>query len=136
MQERVEKPDREHEKRRHHDAEINAVDERAMAVLALARAKGLRNERVESDEQAVAEKGQHVEQVGADADGTDGAGAVRKMADHHGVHDAHAHPADFGKNQRQSEPDGGTKFVTKCLEADHVRAMSQESVSGVGTRSK
>ena len=36
----------------------------------------------------------------------------------------HPHPRNFGKHQWQSEPDGGTKFVTKCLEADHVRARS------------
>ena len=96
-----------------------------MAVFAFAGAKGLRDEGVEADQESAAEKGQDVEQVGADADGADGAGAVRQVADHDGVHYAHAHPADFGKNQRQSEPDSGTKFVAKCLEGDHVRARAK-----------
>src|SRR5579885_1030989 len=77
-----------------------------MTILAPARAKGVGNQRVQSDEKASTEKGQHVEEIGADADGADGGGAVRQAADHHGVPDAHGHPADFGENQREGEAEG------------------------------
>src|SRR5947208_1896547 len=79
------------------------------------RRSGLKN-------QTAAEESQNIKKVRADAYRADGAGAVGKVADHDGVHDAHAHPADFGKDQRQCKADGGTKFVAKCLDADHVRA--------------
>ena len=132
----VEKPHGRHQERRHDNAEINAVDEGAVTVFALASAEGLRDKGIEANEKAAAEEGQDIEKVGTDADRTDGAGAVRKVADHDRVHNTHAHPADFGENQRQSEPDRGSKFVAKCLEADHVRARGEESVSGGGTGSK
>jgi hypothetical protein len=47
-EERVEEPARHHQDRRHDDAEINAVDERAVAVFAFASAEGLRDELVEA----------------------------------------------------------------------------------------
>ncbi len=93
-----------------------------MTVFAPARPEGLGDECVEADKQTAAEESQNIKKVRADAYRADGAGAVGKVADHDGVHDAHAHPADFGKDQRQCKADGGTKFVAKCLDADHVRA--------------
>jgi hypothetical protein len=53
---------------------------------------------IEADQEATSEEGQNIEEVGTDADGPDGARTVRKVADHDGIHDTHAHPADFGKD--------------------------------------
>jgi len=39
LQERAEEPDRRHEKRRHNHAEVNAIDQRAVAIFALAAPK-------------------------------------------------------------------------------------------------
>ena len=107
-----------------------------MTVLAPACSERLGDERVEADKQTAAEERQNVKKVRADAHRADGAGAIGKVPDHDGVHDAHAHPADLGKDQRPCEPDGGAKFVASCLEAEHVRAKSYVSVSGAWQRSK
>src|SRR5579884_2471356 len=102
-----------------------------MTILAPARAKGVGNQRVQSDEKASTEKGQHVEEIGADADGADGGGAVRQAADHHGVHDAHGHPADFGENQREGEAERGAKFGAEIV-GDASLALGWLWVKGHG----
>ena len=104
------------------EAEINAVDERAVAVFALASAEGLGDEGVEADEEAFAEEGEDEEEAGADADGADGFGAVGETADHHGVDDDHAHPADFGEDERKGEAERGTEFVAEDGEEGHGRS--------------
>ncbi len=38
-----------------------------------------------------------------------------KMADHDGVNDGHAHPAEFGEHQRQGEAQRGGKFFAKSF---------------------
>jgi len=50
----------------------------------MAGAEGLGDQGVEADEEAFTEKGEDDEDAGADADGTDGLGAIWKAADHHG----------------------------------------------------
>ena len=100
-------------------AEIEAVDERAVAVFALASTEGLGHEGIEADEEAFAEEGEDDEEAGADADGADGFGAVGEAADHHGVHDDHAHPADFGEDERKGEAERGTEFVAEDGEEGH-----------------
>jgi hypothetical protein len=69
--------------------------------LAAASSEGLGDEGVEADEEAFAEEGKDKEEAGADADGGDGLGTVGEAADHHGVHDCHADPADFGQDERK-----------------------------------
>src|SRR5579885_3356860 len=73
----------------------------------------------ESDQKSAAEEGNDVEEVGTDADGADGAGALRKMADHDGIDDAHGHPADLGKDEREGEAHSWAQLAAKCSEADH-----------------
>ena len=58
------------------EAEIDAVDEGAMAVFAVAGAEGLGHQGVEADEEAFTEESEDDEDAGADADGADGLGAV------------------------------------------------------------
>ena len=101
------------------EAEIDAVDERGVAVFAMAGAEGLGDEGVQADEQAFTKEGEDDEEAGADADGADGFGAVGETTDHHGVHDDHAHPADFGEDERKGEEQGGAKFVAEDGEEGH-----------------
>jgi hypothetical protein len=92
-----------------------------MAVFALAGAKCLRDESVQAQKQTAAEKSEDDENVGAEADSAHGGGAVGQMTDHHGVHDGHAHPAEFGEDERNGQPQGGAKLSAKCLELNHRR---------------
>src|SRR5207245_2236817 len=124
LEQRLEVPHGDHEEGRHDNTEINAVDQRPVTIFALTGTKGLSDESIEPDKHAAAEKSQDVEEVGTDADGTDGARAIRQVTNHDGIHDAHAHPADFCEHQWQSEPSGGAELVAKYREADHERASS------------
>ncbi len=94
----AEHPDGNEQKRRERDAEIDAVDERAMAILAFAGAEGLRDEGIESEQNAEAKERDGDEDVRAESDGSDGSGAVGQASDHHGVHDGHAHPTELGED--------------------------------------
>ena len=105
------------------EAEIDAVDERAMAIFAAAGAEGLGDEGVEADEEAFAKEGEDDEEAGADADGADGFGGVRETADHHGVHDDHAHPADFGEDERKGEAKSGAEFAAEDGEEGHEKSF-------------
>ena len=54
---RSEQPNWKHQEGRHHHAQINAVDQRAVAVFAAARAEGLRDEGIEANEETATEEG-------------------------------------------------------------------------------
>jgi hypothetical protein len=41
------------------------------------------------------------------------------MADHDGIDDAHGHPADLGKDEREGEAHSWAQLAAKCSEADH-----------------
>ena len=90
-----------------------------MAVFAMAGAEGLGNESVETDENAFTEEDENDIDAGADADGGDRGGAGRKPADHHGIDDDHAHPTDFGEDEREGETQGGAKFGAEGGEGEH-----------------
>lgn len=113
QEERREKPDGRRQQRRESDTEIDTVHERAMAIFALAGAEGLRDKRVQSEKKAFAKKGQDHEDGGAKTDGAHGYGGVGQASDHHGVDDGHAHPAEFGKDQRESEAERRADF--RCV---------------------
>jgi hypothetical protein len=112
-------PDRRGEERSDGETEIDAVEKRAVAVFAVAGTEGLGHERIQADHEAFAKKGEDDVQTGADADGADGLGAVGETADHHRVHDDHAHPADFGENERESKAKGGAKLAAEDLGEGH-----------------
>ena len=114
-----EEPDGEEEEWRESEAEIDAVDEGVEAIFAAAGAEGLGNEGVEADEEAFAEEDEDEEEAGADADGGDGLGTVGKAANHHGVHDGHADPADFGEDERDGEVESGAKFGAQSGPGEH-----------------
>ena len=77
--------------------EINALQQAMMAVIDIARAEGLRDQRVEPEQQAHAEYADGIEDDRADADRADRLRAVGQAADHHDVHYAHRHPAQFSE---------------------------------------
>ena len=86
-----------------------------MAIFALAGTEGLRDESVEAHEEAAAEKREHDEDIGTEADRAHGRGAVGQAADHHGVDDGHAHPAEFGEDEREREAQSGGELLAKCF---------------------
>jgi len=127
-----EEPNREGQERRNGEAEIDAVEKGAVAILAATRAEGLGDESVEANHEAFAEEGEYEEETGADADGADGLGAVREAADHHGVNDDHAHPADFGEDERKGEVQGWPEFGAEGAEKGHRKSLQVAAVFGVG----
>jgi len=110
MEEIGEEPYGSQDKGRQGEAEVDAVDQRVEAVFGATSAEGLGNQGVEADEEAFAEEGKDEEEAGADADGGDGLGAVGEAADHHGVHDGHADPTDFGEDEREGQMQSGAKL--------------------------
>ena len=107
-----------------------------MAVLALTGAKRLRDERVQPNQQSCSKHGEDVDQNSTKAHGSDGHRAVRKAAHHHGVYDGHAHPADFGEDERQGQSQRRSKLGAECFVASHWRKRSGKSLSGLIERSK
>src|SRR6266851_8720416 len=106
-----------------------------MAVLALARAKSLRDERVQSHEQTATKEREHDKDIGTQADGAHGGRAVGEPPNHHRVHDGHAHPAKFGQHERNGKLQGGAEFGAKCLKSKHVRRVGAKSLRGTEKRS-
>jgi hypothetical protein len=96
------------------EAEVNAVDERAVAILAMACAEGLGDKGVQANHETFAKEGKDDEEAGADAHGTDGFGAKGKASNHHGVDDDHTHPAEFSEHQGEGEVKSGAKLGTEC----------------------
>ena len=90
-----------------------------MAVFALAGTEGLRDERIEAEENAESEEGDRREDIGTQRDGPDGDGAVRQVAHHDGVHDGHSHPAKLGEYERDGETNRWAKFVAEMGEKGH-----------------
>ena len=124
------KPNGKREQRSDSDGEIDAVDEGAVAIFATTGAKGLRDESVEADEQTFSAEGEDDEEAGADADGGDGFGAAGEATDHDGVNDVHAHPAEFGEDERKGEAQSGAQLGAEFGEAGH--GTSGRSVRGEG----
>ncbi len=112
---RIEIPNGSHQQRRKGQAEIDAVQKRAMTVLALTGAERLRNQCVQPNQQSTSKHGEDVDENSAKAHGRDGHCAVWKAAHHHGVHDGHAHPADFGENERQASRSVGPSSARNVL---------------------
>ena len=69
----------------------------------------MRDESIEAEQQAAAKDGDAVVKALTQAGGPDGDGAVGQPSYHDGVHDAHAHPADFGDDERQGQAQGQDK---------------------------
>ena len=90
-----------------------------MAIFAAPSAERLRDQRVQADEEAFTEEGEDDKDAGGDADGADGFGTVGEAADHHGIYDDHAHPTDFGEDERKGEMQCGAEFAAEDGEEGH-----------------
>ena len=112
-------PDGNDQERQENQAEINAVDEGVVTVVALAGAESLGDEGIQADEQAFAEEDEDEEETGADADGGDGLGRIGKATDHHGVYDGHADPADFGEDKGKRKAKGRTELGAEGGPGEH-----------------
>src|SRR5260370_28504866 len=107
-----------------------------MTVLTPARSEGLRDERIQSHQQAATKERQHNKNVGAKADGAHGGGAVGEPPDHHSVHYGNAHPAKLGKEEWNGQPQRGAEFGAQCLESNHKCTARGTSLRGTEKRSK
>jgi hypothetical protein len=112
-------PDGKGKKGSDRETKVDAVDERAVAIFAMACAEGLGDEGVEANHETFTKESEDDEETGADTDGANGFGAVGKASNHHGVDDDHAHPAEFSEHQRKGEVEGGAEFGAKCGEREH-----------------
>ena len=62
------------------------------------------------EQDAADAEGEGVEKDLGERDGAHGGGGVGEAADHHGVDDAHAHPADLGEDEGEREAQHGAEF--------------------------
>jgi hypothetical protein len=72
---------------------------------------GLRDEGVHTQQQAGAEKYDHVVKALTKTRGPDGDRAIGHAADHNRVYHAHAHPSDFSHDERQRQAQGQAKIA-------------------------
>src|SRR6266702_8820125 len=112
------------------------MEKRTMAIFAPACTQSLRNKRVQANQKPPTKKRQHVNKKATQANGGDGHSAVGQAADHHGIHDGHAHPTEFGEDERNGKPQRGADFGAKCLQSDHGGTIRRMSVSGAKERRK
>ncbi len=94
-------PQQAGERHRGEQPEPQALPQPAPAGVVVAGAVGLRDDRVEAEQDAHAAGGQGEEQDAGEADAADGFRPER--ADHQRVDDAHRHPADLGEDDRPGE---------------------------------
>src|SRR5437879_13752761 len=99
-----------------------------MAILALPGSEGLRNKSVQSDEKSTAEKGQNVNQNATEADCGNGRRAVGQTPHHHRIHNGHTHPAEFGENEGNGQPQSRQAFGTERVEGSNGRRAKEKSV--------
>ena len=121
-------PDGNGEKRGDREAEIDSVDERGVAIFATAGTERLRDKGVQADEKAFPEEGENDKEARGDGYSPDGFGGIGKAADHHGVHDGHGHPADFGEDEGKSEAQGGAKLRTEDGEEGHGELTYEDNM--------
>jgi len=124
-----ENPNRDGKKWGDGEAEVDAIDEGAMTIFAMAGTEGLRDQGIESNENSFGEKGKDDEETGSDADGADGLGGVGEAPDHHGVDDHHTHPADLGEDEREGEAEGGSKFAAEDGDEGHGQSDRLKAAS-------
>ncbi len=97
------------------------MQKRTMAIFALACTESLRNKGVQANQKPSTKKRQHVNKNATQANGGDGHRAAGQAADHHGIHDRHAHPAELGENERDRQPQSGADLGAECVESNHCR---------------
>lgn len=102
------------------EAEVDAVDEGVVAIIAAAGPEGLGDKSIEPDEETFAEKDENKVEAGTDADCCDGLGAIGEAADRHGVYNGHGNPADFGEDEGQGQMEGGPELGAEGGPGKHL----------------
>ena len=102
--------EQQHDRHGQQRGEREAVEEQAMTLANVARAKRLRHQRVQSQHHRHAENRKRDVHGIADAGGADRLRAER--ADHDGVDHAHAHPAELGQHHGNGEAQHGPEFAS------------------------
>ena len=98
-----------------------SVYKRVPRVIQVLAAVGLGDESIQPKQQAPAKDSDAVVKALAQAGGPDGDGAVGQPSHHDGVHDAHAHPADLGDDERQGQAQGQRKVRTPRSDRSGLR---------------
>ncbi len=88
-----------------------AVEEPAVGFVESACTVGLGEMSVEAEEDACDAEGDGVVEDLTEGSGGDGQGWIGHVSDHHGVHDAHRHPAEFGEDERECKREHGTNLL-------------------------
>src|SRR6266849_7010255 len=96
----------------------------------------MRDESVEPKQQAATKDRDAVIETLAQAGRTDGHRAVGEPSDHDGVHDAHAHPSDFGDDEGQSQAECQDKVRPQDLGRGLVECRGHVSIVNISTRER
>jgi hypothetical protein len=91
--------------------EDEAVEKPAVGLVEAACTVGLGEEGVEAEEDAGDAEGDGVVEDLTEGGGGDGEGWVGHVSDHDGVDDAHGHPAEFGKDEREGKGEHRTDLL-------------------------
>ena len=91
--------------------EDEAVEEPAVGFVEFARSVGLGEVSVKAEEDPGDAEAECVVEDLTEGGGGDVEGRVGHVADHHGVGDAHRHPAKFGEDERESEGEHGPDLL-------------------------
>ena len=92
--------------------EDEAVQEPAVGFVVAACSVGLGEVGVEREEDSGDAEAEGVVEDLSESRGGDGEGGVGHVSDHHGVHDAHRHPAEFGEDEREGKGEDGSDLLT------------------------
>lgn len=92
--------------------EDEAVEEPTIGFVEFTRTVGLGEIGVEAEEDAGDTEGHGVVENLAECGGGDSECRVGRVPDHHGIDDAHAHPADFREDERKREEKQGPDLLS------------------------
>ena len=93
----------QHEDWSQREGEKQPVHQRESCVIEIFATVGMRDESIESQQQAAAKDRDAVIKALAQPGGPDGYGTVGQPSHHDGVDDAHAHPADLGDDEGKGQ---------------------------------
>ena len=105
--------EQEHDQRAEDQAEVQSLNQPAVALLAPAGSESLRHQGVQAQEQPHAEDRHGEEERIAQADRADG--NRTEPADEDGIDDPHGHPAQLGQDHGAGQPEHGTKLGLQSL---------------------
>ena len=132
-QNRNARPRHDHERGTHDRNEVYGVQQRYVAALDVTGAECLRDNGIKAKHHPAAYDHDGVEPDAAQANGAHGLRA--DAADHHRIHEAHAHPAEFGQHDWASQPQHGPQFVISFwIQAERFRSTESNLPAGRSAR--